>query len=91
LAVNLVEFRNCLAEYTVRSLSTSYELLTVLVLMNIAARWFNTAQFFKKVCNFTYLCAWASEGIFPRGPLVYFPTVFLGYQKWCNLFFTTRN
>jgi len=38
----LARFRNCLAEYTVHSLSPCYGLLTALVMLNSAARWCNT-------------------------------------------------
>jgi len=51
LAVNFAGFRNCLAEYTVHSLSPCYGLLTELVLLNNVAnaRWCNTTQFFTKM------------------------------------------
>jgi len=49
LVVNLAGFRNCSAEYTVHSLSPCYGLLTVSVLLNRVARWFNTTQFFTKM------------------------------------------
>jgi len=67
LAVNLAGFRNCLAAYTVHSLSPCYALLTALVLLNSVARWCNATQFFTKKCHFTCLCAWALEGIIPWG------------------------
>jgi len=46
---NLAGFRNCLAEYTVHSLSPCYGLLTALVLLNSVVRWCNTTQFFTKM------------------------------------------
>jgi len=49
LAVNLAGFRNCLAEYTVNTLSPCYGLLTELVLLNSVARWCNTTHFFTKM------------------------------------------
>jgi len=49
LASNLEGFRNCLAEYTVHSLSPCYGLLTALVLLNGIARWCNTTQFLTKM------------------------------------------
>jgi len=45
---NLAGFRNCLAEYTVHSLSLCYGLLTALVLLNSVAKWWNTTHFFPK-------------------------------------------
>jgi len=45
---NLAGFHNCLAEYTVHSLSPCYGLLTALVLLNSVAGWCNITQFFKK-------------------------------------------
>jgi len=48
LAVNLVGFRNCLAEYTVYSLSPCHGLLTVLALLNSVSRWCNTTQLLQK-------------------------------------------
>jgi len=57
VAVNLVGFRNRLAEYTVHSLSPCYGLLTALVLLNSVARWCNTTQFFTKIVSFyTLVC-----------------------------------
>jgi len=47
--MNLEGFRNCLAECTVRSLSTCYKLLTSLVLLNSVTRCCNTTQFFTKM------------------------------------------
>ena len=63
-------FHNCLAEYTVHNLSPCYGLFrpTALVLLNSVARWCNTINWW----NFTCLCAWASEEIFPGEPLVDF-------------------
>jgi len=49
LAVNFAGFRNCLAEYTVQTLSPCYGLLTELVLLNSVARWCITTQFFTKM------------------------------------------
>jgi len=46
---NLAEFRKCLAEYIVHSLSPCYGLLTALVWLNSVARWCNTTQFFAKM------------------------------------------
>ena len=74
---NLAGFRNCLAAYTVHSLSPCYGLLTALVLLNSVAIWCNATQFFTKKCHFTCLCAWALEGIFPGGSLVDFFKSFL--------------
>jgi len=45
----LAGFSNCLAEYTVHSLSPRYGLLTALALLNSVARWWNTTQFFRKM------------------------------------------
>jgi len=67
LAVNLAGFRNCLAAYTVHSLSPCYGLLTALVLLNSVARCCNATKFSTKKCHFKWLCAWALEGIFPWG------------------------
>ena len=67
---NLAGFRNCLAEYTEHSLSPCYTSLSALVLLNSVARWCTTTPFFTKMVSFTCLCAWTSEGIYPRGPLV---------------------
>jgi len=47
--VNLAEYSQCLAEYTLHSLSPCYGLLTALVLLNSVARWCNTTQFFTKI------------------------------------------
>jgi len=55
LAVNFAGFRNCLAEYTVPSLSPCYGLLTALVLLNSVARWCNTTQFYTKMISFYML------------------------------------
>jgi len=80
---NLAGFHNCLADYTVHSLSPCYGLLTVFVLLSSAARCWNTIQFW---CHFTCLCAWASEGIFSRGATSGFYKCFsTGGQKWWNL------
>jgi len=46
--VNLAGFRNCLAEYTVHSLSPCCGLLTALALLNSVARLRNTAYFSQK-------------------------------------------
>jgi len=46
---NLAGFRNCLAEYTVHSLSPYYGLLTALVLLNSVARWCNATKYFTKM------------------------------------------
>ena len=58
------------------SLSHCYGLLTALVLLNSVARWCNAKQFLQKLCNFTCLCAWASEGSFPGRTLVDFSKSF---------------
>ena len=42
---NLAGFCNCLAEYTVHSLSPCYTSLSALVLLNSFARWCTTAHF----------------------------------------------
>jgi len=49
--MDLAGFRNCLAEYTMHTLSPCYGLLTTLVVLNSVARWCNTAQFLQKWCN----------------------------------------
>jgi len=72
---------SCLAEYTVPGLSPCYDLLTALVLLNSVARWCNTTQFLQYWCNFTCLCAWASEGLFPLEHKWIFPNVFLRGAK----------
>jgi len=58
----LSRFRNCLAEYTVHSLSPCYGLLTALELLNSVAGWCNTTQFFTKMVFFYMLvCSGASS------------------------------
>jgi len=61
-----------LAEYAVHSLSPCCGLLTALLLLNSVARWWNTANLFPKWCNFTCLCAWASEGFIQGGTSGFF-------------------
>jgi len=68
----LVGFRNCLAEYTVHSLSPYCGLLTALVLLNSVARWWNTTQFFTKMVQFFMLVCMGVGRIFPGGPSVDF-------------------
>jgi len=46
---NLAGFRNCLAEFTVHSLSPCNGLLTALALLNSVARWCNATIFFAKM------------------------------------------
>jgi len=58
---------NCLADYTVHSLSPCNGLLTALVLLNSVDGCGNTTHFLQNWCNFTCLCSWASEGFFPGG------------------------
>ena len=78
--MNLAGFRNCLAEYTVHSLSPCYGLHTAFVLLNSVARWCNITQFFTKMVSFSMLVfsqkrchfTWVSERIFPWGALVDF-------------------
>ena len=48
-------FRNCLAKYTVHSLSPCYGSLTAVVLLNSVARWCSTTKFLQKWCNL-YAC-----------------------------------
>jgi len=71
----------------VPSLLPCYGLLTALVLLNSVARWFNTTQFLQKWCNFTCLCAWASEGLFPGGHWWIFSNVVLGGAKSGEIWF----
>ena len=69
-------------------LSPCFGLLTALVLLNSVARWCNRIQFFQKWCNFTRLCAWASEGIFPgRATSGFFLKFFYGRPKVVKLVF----
>jgi len=44
--------------------------------LNSVARWCNTTHFLQKSCNYTWLCAWASEGFFPGVALVDFSKSF---------------
>ena len=79
LAVNLAGFRNCLAAYTMHSLSPCYELLTALVLLNSVAIWCNATQFVTKKSHFTCLCAFGVGRNFSRGAHKWiFPKVFYG-------------
>jgi len=66
-AVNLAGFRDCLAEYTVHSLSPCYGLLTAFVLLNSVARWCNTTQFFTKMVSFYMLVCMGVGRNFSRG------------------------
>jgi len=66
LAVNFAGLRNCLAEYTVRSLSPCYGLVTVLVLLNSVARCCNTTQFFTKMVQYYMLVCMAVGRNFSR-------------------------
>ena len=50
--MNLAGFHNCLAEYTVHTLSPCDGVLTALVLLDSVARWCNTTQFFTKMVSF---------------------------------------
>ena len=72
LAVNLTGFRDCLAEYTVHSLSPCYGLLTAFVSLNSAARWCNAAQCFTKMVSFYMLVCMGVGRNFPGGALVDF-------------------
>jgi len=65
--MNLVGFRNRLAEYTVRSLSPCYGLLTELVLLNSVAAWCNTAQLFAKMVSLYMLVCMGVGRNFSRG------------------------
>ena len=65
--MNLAGFRNCLAEYTVHSLSPCYGLLIALVLLNSVARWCNTTQFFTKMVSFHVLVCMGVGGNFSKG------------------------
>ena len=87
--MNFAGFRNCLAEYTVQSLSPCYGLITALVLLNSVAKWCNTTQFFTKILH---ACVHGRRNeFFQGGPLVDFSKSFsTGDQKWWNLVFTTR-
>jgi len=67
LAINLAGFRNCLAEYTVLSLSPCYGLLTALVLLNSVVRWYNTTQFFTKMVQFYMFVCMGVGRILSRG------------------------
>ena len=76
---NLAGFRICLTKDTVHSLSSCNGLLTALVLFNTVAICCDTTQFLQKWCNYTCLCAWASERFFPWGGHEWIPpNVFLG-------------
>jgi len=52
---NLAGFCNCLAEYTVHSLSPCCTSLTALVLLNSVAKWCTTTPFFTKMVSFYIL------------------------------------
>jgi len=67
LAVNLTGFRDCLAEYTVHSLSPCYGLLTAFVSLNSAARRCNAAQCFTKMVSFYMLVCMGVGRNFPGG------------------------
>jgi len=83
LAVNLARFRNCLAEYTVHSLSPCYGLLAALVLLNTVARWCNTTIFHKNGVILHVCVHGRRKDFFQGGPLVDFSISFsMGGQKW---------
>jgi len=80
--VNLVRLRNCLAAYTVHSLSPCYGLLTALVLLNSVARWCNATQFFTKMVSFYMLvCMGVRRNYSLGGHQWIFPKVFLQGAK----------
>jgi len=80
--MNLAGFRNCLAEYTVHSLSPCYGLFTALVLLNSVARCCNTTQFFTKMVSFYTLVYTVVGRNFSGGPRVDFSKRFsTGGQK----------
>jgi len=60
-------FGNCLAEYTVHSLSPCYGLLTALGLLNSVARWCNTTHFLTKMVPFYMLACMGVGRNFSRG------------------------
>jgi len=81
---NLAGFRNCLAEYTVHSLSPCCGLLATFVLLNSVARWCNTTQFFTKIVSFYMLVCMGVGTNFSRGRRLsaFLQTFFYGGQKW---------
>jgi len=93
LAVNLAGFRNCLAEYIVHSLSPCYGLLTAFVLLNSAARWCNTIQFFTKVVSFYMLvCMGVGRNFSVGATSGFLQNFFYGGPKVVKfVFFITRN
>jgi len=82
LAVNLVGFRNCLAEYPVYSLSPCYGLLTALVLLNSVARWCNTTQFLQKWWIYMLMCMGVGRILSRGAPVDFFKRFSMGDQKW---------
>jgi len=65
--VILAGFHDCLGRMRVHSLSPCYGLLTAFVLLNSAARWYNTIQFFTKMMSFYMLVCMGVGRIFPGG------------------------
>jgi len=85
--VNLAGFRNCLAAYTMHSLSPCYEFLTALVLLNSVAIWCNAPQFVTKKSHFTCLCAFGVGRNFSRGVTSGFFQKFLRGAKRGEIWF----
>ena len=82
LAVNSAGFRNCLAQYTVHSLSPCYGLLTALVLLNSVARWCITTQFFTKMVSFCMVvCMVVGKNFSKRATSGFFQKLFCGKPK----------
>jgi len=74
---NLAGFLNCLAEYTVHSLSPCYDLLNALVLLNSVTRWCNITQFFNGA--FLHACVHGRRKFsFPEGSTSEFFQVVIG-------------
>jgi len=90
--MNLAGFRNCLAEYTVHSLSPCYGLLTAFALLSSVARWCNTTQFFTKMVSFYMLVCMGVGRNFP-GVVTsgFLQKFFYGGPKVVKFVFTTRN
>jgi len=87
--VNLAAFRYCLAEYTVHSLSPRYCLL-YWCCRTVLPDGETQHNFLQNWCNFTCLCAWASEGFFQGGTTGFFQTFFQGGHEWWNFFFHSK-
>jgi len=87
---NLAGFRNCLAEYTVHSLSPCYTSLSPLVLLNSVARWCNTTNIFTIMVSFYMLvCMGVGRNFSRRAHQWIFPNVFLRKAKSGEIWFLT--